>query len=344
MKNKVLQSEATVEADGDTFYRAGTVKRGRRTKQQIEQLDRQIIAVLTADQPQSVRHVFYRMTDPRLPEPVEKSDNGYRHVQERCVKLRRSGAIPYGWIADMSRRGYFVHTFDDPSDFLARVAGLYRADLWKDADYRCEVWCESRSIASVIQVDYQELAVDLYPCGGFSSVSFVHEAAQAHNRRAWDHRPLIIFYVGDYDPAGVLIDSSLERELRLHLHPEIPLHFRRIGINQEQITLYDLPTKPRKETDKRSVHIEHTVEAEAMPAKVLRRLLRAEIEALLPKGALHAAKVAEESERDGLRRLAGLAPSVLADIRAPLDEDSEDAEEEGGATGNVTGSGEDEDD
>ena len=51
------------------------------------------------------------MTDPRLPEPVEKSDNGYRHVQDRCVKLRRSGRLPYHWIADMSRRGYFVRTF-----------------------------------------------------------------------------------------------------------------------------------------------------------------------------------------------------------------------------------------
>jgi hypothetical protein len=32
--------------------------------------------VLAADHPQSVRHCFYRMTDPRLPEPVEKSDRG----------------------------------------------------------------------------------------------------------------------------------------------------------------------------------------------------------------------------------------------------------------------------
>ncbi len=45
-------------------------------------------------------------------------------------------------------------------------------------------------------------------------------------------------------------------------------------------------------------------EAEAMPARVLRGLLREEIERLLPKGALAAAKVAERSEREGLRVLA----------------------------------------
>ncbi|MEI2767582.1 MAG: hypothetical protein V9E86_03560 [Nitrosomonas sp.] len=92
----------------DKIYRASTLKRLRRTKEQLDQLDNQIINVLRNDHPQSVRHIFYRMTDPRLLEYVEKSDNGYRHIQDRCVKLRRSGRIPYAWIADMSRRGYFV--------------------------------------------------------------------------------------------------------------------------------------------------------------------------------------------------------------------------------------------
>jgi urate oxidase len=47
-------------------------KRRRRTKQQIEQLQKQIYEVLYQDHPQSVRHIFYRMTNPRLLEPVEK--------------------------------------------------------------------------------------------------------------------------------------------------------------------------------------------------------------------------------------------------------------------------------
>lgn len=311
-------------------YRAGTIKRQRRSKDRIEQLDRQIIEVLQADHPQSVRHVFYRMTNPRLPEPVEKSDNGYRHVQDRIVKLRRSGKVPYDWIADMSRRGHFVDTFSGPNDFLLRVCGLYRADLWKEARYRCEVWCESRSIASVIQNDCRELAVDLYPCGGFSSLSFIHEAAEAHNGSN-DHRPVVIFYIGDYDPAGVLIDVALERELRLHLRPDISLQFVRVGINQPQIAPYDLPTKPRKSSDKRSAHVACTVEAEAMPAQALRSLLRQEIERLLPEGALAVAKVAEASEREGLRRL-GMMPSLLlaAISRPGIYDAGDDDEGEGG--------------
>ncbi len=248
------------------------------------------------------------MTDPRLAEPVEKSDRGYRHVQDRIVKLRRSGRIPYSWVADMSRRGYFVRTFDGAGDFLSRMAGMYRGDLWRNADSRCEVWAESRSIASVLLADCQELAVDLYPCGGFSSLSFVHAAAEQHNNLG-DTRPLVILYVGEYDPAGVLIDRSLEREMREHLNPDLSLTFRRIGINEDQIHEYELPTKPRKEGDERSQQVEVTVEAEAMPAATLRAIVSIEIELLLPEGALETTKAAEQSERAHIERMAALLPA-----------------------------------
>ena len=153
--------------------------------------------------------------------------------------------------------------------------------------------------------DCQKLAAPLYPCGGFSSVSFVHEAATQHNDSD-DGRPLVVFYVGDFDPAGVLIDRSLERELRKHLDSAIDLDFARIAINEEQIAQYDLPTKPRKVTDRRSPEVATTVEAEAMPASALRGLLRTAIEELLPENALAVAKVAEESEREHIGRMAAL--------------------------------------
>lgn len=48
--------------------------RTRRTKVALAQLDQQIIDILTADHPQSARNIFYRLTDPRLPVPVEKTE------------------------------------------------------------------------------------------------------------------------------------------------------------------------------------------------------------------------------------------------------------------------------
>jgi len=285
------------------IYRAGTIKRERRTAAQIDQLDDQILDVLREDHPQSVRHVFYRMTNPRLPEPVEKTERGYRHVQDRIVKLRRAGRLPFGWITDATRRGYHTPTYKNEADFLRNMKGYYRADLWKNADFYCEVWTESRSIAGVIEDDCKELAVSLYPAGGFSSITLAYQAASSINYYA-EGREVWIYYIGDYDPAGVLIDVALERELREHLDDDISLRFIRIGITEQQIADHDLPVKPRKETDRRALHIRETVEAEAMPAWMLRDLLRRSIEALLPEDALAVARVEEQSAREYFDRLA----------------------------------------
>jgi hypothetical protein len=294
------------------IYRAGTIrKRERRTGARVDQLDAQIMAVLEEDHPQSVRHVFYRMTNPRLPEPVEKTDRGYRHVQDRMVKLRRSKRLPFGWITDATRRGYHTPTYRDESEFLRSMKAHYRADLWQHSEYYCEVWTESRSIAGVVEDDCRELAVSLYPAGGFSSITLAYQSAETINHYA-DGRPVVIFYIGDYDPAGVLIDVALERELRAHLDDGISLDFMRIGITAEQIAEHDLPSKPRKDTDRRALHILETVEAEAMPAAMLRELLRNHVEALLPERALAISKVEEQSAHNYLDRMADLMGRVRA--------------------------------
>ena len=230
------------------------------------------------------------------------SESGYRQVQQRLVEMRRAGRLLYGWITDATRCGFRVSTFANAGDLIQKFASLYRADLWRFAATYVEVWCESRSIAGVIEDDCNELAVTLYPCGGFASLSLCFEAASEINRTLADApiRRVVVLYVGDFDPAGVTIDQAAERELRGHLDPSLSLDFRRIAVNEDQIAAFDLPTKPRKTTDRRRLDIRKTVEAEAMPAGELRRIFRTAIESYLPAGALAATKAAEESEREGL--------------------------------------------
>jgi hypothetical protein len=81
---------------------------------------------------------------------------------------------------------------------------------------------------------------------------------------------------------------------------------------------YDLPTKPRKPGDKRSLHVQYTVEAEALPASTLRSLLESKIVDLLPSRALEIARVAEESEKSHLQ--------LMADVLRIPDVEEEDEE------------------
>lgn len=276
--------------------------RQRRTKAQIAQLQKQMFDVLAADHPQSVRHVFYRMTDPRLPEPVEKSERGYVTVQRQLTNMRRDRSIPYSWLSDATRAGYFVTTYDHPADALEATAQLYRRNVWASTPCYVEVWCESRSIAGVIQPVTTRYAVPLYPAGGFASLSLLYEASE-YIRVVADARPVRILYIGDFDPAGVLIDKTIEAELRAHL-PDHEIELVRLGITAEQIEVMGLPTKPAKAGDKRGGFTGRTVEAEAMPAQVLRGILSAEIEAHIPENRLHVLQEAEASEREWITAIA----------------------------------------
>ncbi len=277
-------------------------RRGRPKTARIKQLELQIVEALEQYHPQSVRHLFYLMTSMLLAEYVPKTEYGYACVQRCCLSLRRRGVIPYGRIVDATRRGYHVVPFDSGGELIHHFAASYRLDMWHHADQYVEVWCESESIGAVLQPECERLGVSLYPTRGFSSVTLTAQAAEGI--RAWARgRPVKIIYVGDYDPAGVLIDDRVMAELKVHL-PDYDLEKIRVAITAEQAAR--LPSKPRNVNDKRRQDIRRTVEAEAMPVPELQDLVRRTVESFLPPGVLHAAQVAERAEREGLQRLADL--------------------------------------
>ena len=74
-------------------------------------------------------------------------------------------------------------------------------------------------------------------------------------------------------------------------------------MNAEQIARYALPTKPRKSSERRRPDLLETVEAEAMPARTLRGLLRDSLDSLLPKRELIGLRAAEQSERERMKAL-----------------------------------------
>ncbi len=75
----------------------------RRTKARMDQLRCQLHALLEAEHLQSVRQVFFRMTDPGLPEPVARSFGGYITVQRVLVRMRREGVVPRDWLITDTR-------------------------------------------------------------------------------------------------------------------------------------------------------------------------------------------------------------------------------------------------
>ena len=82
-----------------------------------------------------------------------------------------------------------------------------------------------------------ELGVSLYPAGGFVSETFIYEAAIEIEEIG---NPAVLLYLGDFDPAGLLIDQDIAEKMRRHL-PGLRITLRRLAITLEQVDHYRLP-------------------------------------------------------------------------------------------------------
>ena len=106
-------------------------QRQRRTPEERDALRAAIYAVVETDRPVSIRHIFYRMVTQNL---VEKSDRGYQQLQKVTVDVRRTLALPYGWIEDSSRRAYMNTGYAGVGSFAEVAASIYRRDYWETTD------------------------------------------------------------------------------------------------------------------------------------------------------------------------------------------------------------------
>src|SRR4051812_14932616 len=82
-------------------YSSRPIKRSRRTGAEIRAVENAIISVLTEENPMTVRQVFYQLVSRGA---ISKSEAEYKQTVIRLLtNLRRSGRVPFDWIADNTR-------------------------------------------------------------------------------------------------------------------------------------------------------------------------------------------------------------------------------------------------
>src|SRR5690349_15297430 len=95
----------------------------------------------------TVRQVFYQATVQGL---VPKTEAGYGIVKTDLTLMRRSGELPYSWLADNTRWQRKPQSYDSVEAALEATAEFYRKDLWARADCYVEIWLEKDALAGVI--------------------------------------------------------------------------------------------------------------------------------------------------------------------------------------------------
>ena len=95
------------------------------------------------------------------------------------------------------------------------------------------------------------------------------------------------------------------------LAPDAEIIFVRLAVNQDQITEWDLPTRPTKTSDTRAKKFgsDLSVELDAIDPNASRALVQETIEQHLPADQFEILKAAEQSEREIISRLVRRATS-----------------------------------
>lgn len=152
----------------------------RRTKAEIDIIKAAIHSTLEAEHPATLRGLFYALVSRGV---VPKTEAAYKSTVMRLAgEMRRTGELPYGWLADNTRMMRKPTSFDSIKDALRRTAVLYRRNLWSDADAYVEVWTEKDAISGVLYEVTSAWDVPLMVTPGVP-------VADLHARRRRDDRP-----------------------------------------------------------------------------------------------------------------------------------------------------------
>ena len=280
-------------------YQASPIKRVRATKAQVEERREALLAIIDDGKPMTVRQVFYQATVHGL---VEKAESGYHKVQTDLVLMRKTGVLAYDWLADNTRWQRKPRTFNSVEEALNNTAAFYRKNLWADADCYVEIWLEKDALAGVVYPVTSMYDVPLMVARGYASLSFLYNAAEYINQL---DVPTYIYHLGDFDPSGVNAGEKIEEMLR-ELAPDAEIFFERIAVTPDQISEWDLPTRPTKMSDTRAKGFgAESVELDAIEPNQLRALVQDAIEQHLPPREYEILKAAEASEREIISKLVG---------------------------------------
>lgn len=258
-----------------------------------------MIAALAEDHPMTVRQVFYRLVSSGV---IAKSEAEYKSTVVRLLGvMRRSGEIPFGWIADNTRWMRKPVTYSSFDSMLEHSVRTYRRSVWDSQDCYVEIWLEKDALAGVLMEETTKWDVPLMVTRGYPSLTFLHSAAEQIRHVG---KPTHLYYFGDYDPSGLDITRAVEDGIR-EFAPEVEMTFDRVAVTAFQISALGLPTRPTKATDSRSRNFEgESVEVDAIPPRLLRGMVADRIEWRIDAAALERCREIEAAERDTLKVIA----------------------------------------
>jgi len=258
--------------------------------------------------PLTLRQLFYRLVSKMI---LSNTTSSYKRLSEIIVKARERGEVEDWRIEDRSREvlGYWDF-FNSTEEFLDYQVGQFKSSwqsylrpIWADQPRYVEVWVEKDALSRLVAEVAIQYRVITCPARGYSSYSYLRRAVERFRGAG---KPVVVIYLGDYDPSG--LDISRDLHERLLRYGTEGLEVKRAALTLEQIRKYRLPPMPAKASDPRHERFvantggTDAVELDALPPDALQQAVRKAIEQEIDADAWNSSLEQEELEREDLRR------------------------------------------
>jgi len=287
----------------------------------------------------TVRTIYYALVSKEV---IPNTRSAYQGLVKLLVKARKDGDVEWAWVADETRatRGS-DHPRWEPEryakayiDHVFKQLQNYKLPRWLNQEVYAECWIEKFAMAATFQNWLGDMNVVLVPSRGYSSWTFLKEAADRIQEHA-EGRRTVILYFGDFDPSGRDIERFISESLEWF---GVDATIENIAVTQEQIDRYGLPHSPedaeevaKMRRDPRFKTWEHglyRVELDALMAFVpdeFERIVKSSVEAHFdPEVYQETLKLQEEEQKTVWRKAKELLDEKMREIEDEEDEDEEE--------------------
>lgn len=197
----------------------------------------------------TIRQVYYQCVA-RGYTGGENSPKMYSKIQACLNDGRMQGLVSWTALEDRGRNLRGLNTYETPHEVFRSAAADFRLDLWKDQEWRPEVWIEKDALSGVISGICNKLRVNFFASKGYNSQSEQWRAGRRFASYIQKGQRPIIFHLGDHDPSG--IDMTRDNQERLSLFAGVPVIVQRLALNMAQVEEFNPPPNPAKLTDSRA--------------------------------------------------------------------------------------------
>jgi hypothetical protein len=275
-------------------------KKGRGMAQRSLDLIEAMRVAGKAAQPITGRGIGYKLFSSGLIPSMDRAE--MQRVYRLLKEARELGRIPWGWIVDETRELERVSTWSNPADYARCVAQSYRRDFWDQQPRRVMVVSEKGTVRGVLAPVLDDFAVGFQVMHGFSSATTVHDISEDD-----DGRPLIILYVGDFDPSGMFM-SEADLPNRFAKYEGDHITLRRIALTRQHVNgLLSFPATDKRKDPRFAWFVKNygqrCWELDAMDPNDLRACVKSEIRKLIEPVAWRRCETVNRAERESLKTI-----------------------------------------